>query len=302
MKTAHLELQMNLKQLLASKRRVLSYELFPPKSEKGENALRRHLDKLVKFEPDFITCTYGAGGSSQEKTLEIVKMLKQDYETIVASHLTLVNSTVDDLRAYLERARDSQIDAIVALRGDPPEGESQFQSTTGGLSYANQLVELINQEFPSFDVAVAGYPETHREAPSPEVDLENLKRKVDAGADLIITQLFYDNADFYRFRDRCDATGIEVPILPGILPITNLAQAVRIANLCGSSLPSSLKDSLESKTQDEQFDVGVAHATSQVDDLVNQGVDGIHFYVLNQSKAVTAILSALQNEFKPIVS
>ncbi len=290
---------MTFKQLFRDNRRILSFELFPPKTTKGDASLYKHVAQLSQFSPDFITCTYGAGGSTREKTLEIVARIKQDFNAIVASHLTLVDSSVDQLRSYLQQAADAQIDAIVALRGDPPVGQSKFKKTAGGLSYANELVEMIRQEFDQFGVAVAGYPETHREAPSSEVDLDNLKRKVDAGADVVITQLFYDNADFFRFRDQCRDKGIEIPILPGLLPITKLDQVERITALCGSRLPKTLADRLiENNDPDWHFKVGVEHAVAQVDELVDQGADGIHFYVLNRSQAVVAIMSALRNEFQ----
>ena len=173
---------MQLNHIYESDPRAISFELFPPKTTKGEASLYRHVKKLMAFEPAFITCTYGAGGSTQSKTLEIISKVKQDFKIPVASHLTLVGSSVDDLRQYLKTARDQSVDFIVALRGDPPEGETEFRQAAGGLRYANELVELIDAEFDDFGVIVAGYPEKHREAPSLDIDLDNLKRKVDAGA------------------------------------------------------------------------------------------------------------------------
>src|SRR3984893_3528934 len=172
----------------------LSFELFPPKTEAGEAALFRHLDELIAFRPSFVTCTYGAAGSTRRMTLDIVAEVRRRYGCSVASHLTCVGATVAELRAYLDAARPRQIENIVALRGDPPKGDDSFRPVSGGLRYANELVALIRTEFPQFGIAVAGYPETHQEAPSPEADLENLKRKVDAGGQIVVTQLFYDNA------------------------------------------------------------------------------------------------------------
>lgn len=273
---------------------VISFELFPPKTSKGEANLYRHVERLMHFQPDFITCTYGAGGSTRDKTLEIIQNVKSKFGVAVASHLTLVGSTVDQLRSYLISAQESGVDYIVALRGDPPQGSESFVQTVGGFQYANELVELINQEFSDMGVLVAGYPETHREAPSAEVDLENLKRKVDAGADVVVTQLFYDNADFFRFRDRCEAAGIHVPIVPGILPVTNLGQIERIANLCGAQLPKDFTQRLGEKDDKEwQFEVGVDFAIQQTRELVSAGVPGIHYYVLNQSPATIRILDAV---------
>lgn len=215
----------------------LSFELFPPKTAAGDEALFKNVAELVAFRPDFVTCTYGAGGSTRDKTLDIVSQVKERFGVPVASHLTVVGLAVDALRHYLAEAQSRKIDYVVALRGDPPKGDANFQPTAGGLRYASELVQLIRAEFPSFGIAVAGYPETHREALSPEADLENLKRKVDAGGDVVITQLFYDNADFFRFREQCDRVGIRAPLIPGILPVTNLAQIKRITALCGARLP-----------------------------------------------------------------
>ncbi len=272
----------------------LSYELFPPKSAQGEQSLFEQLEQLLTFRPDFVTCTYGAGGSTRDKTLDIVVRVKAKHQVPVASHLTCVGATTDQLRDYLAAAREQHVDAIVALRGDPPKGETKFQAVEGGLRYANELTALIRAEFPEFGVAVAGYPETHQEAVSPEQDLANLKRKVDSGADIVITQLFYDNADFFQFRERCTAAGIRVPLIPGILPVTNLAQIQRISSLCGAKLPQAFVDRLAEKDDpDWQHQVGVEFATRQVEQLVAQGAPGLHFYVLNKSQATCDVLRAL---------
>jgi methylenetetrahydrofolate reductase (NADPH) len=274
----------------------LSFELFPPKTAAGEDALWRNLEELMAFAPSFVTCTYGAGGSTREKTLEIVTEVRRRYRCPVASHLTCVGATVDQLRAYLATANERGIDNIVALRGDPPRGETAFKPVDGGLRYANELVAVVRGEFPQFGVAVAGYPETHQEAPSPQADLENLRRKVAAGGDVVITQLFYDNRDFFRFRDSCRAVGIDVPIVPGIMPVTNCAQIKRITSMCKARLPASLLASLENAGEDEvaQFEIGVAHATGQVEELLAAGVPGIHFYVLNKSPATARVLKAVK--------
>jgi methylenetetrahydrofolate reductase (NADPH) len=272
---------------------VISFELFPPKSETGHQYLMRHVEQLMRFSPDFITCTYGAGGSTRDKTLEIVDQIKRDFCVPVASHLTVVGSSVDQLRLYLDRARKLNVDYIVALRGDPPNGQASFEPTPGGFSYANELVSLIRKEFSHFGIAVAGYPETHREAPNAEVDLDNLKRKVDAGAHVVVTQLFYDNRDFFSFRDRCDKRGIKVPIVPGIMPVVNLSQIQRITSMCGARLPAEFVEKLaESNQPDWHFQVGVEHAIRQTVDLLEAHVPGLHFYVLNRSDATNAVLEA----------
>lgn len=273
----------------------LSFELFPPKTTQGDAALYRHVEQLMSLRPSFITCTYGAGGSTRDKTLDVVEQVRQRFKLPVASHLTVVGATVDQLREYLGEARTRGIENIVALRGDPPQGETEFRVSEGGLRYANELVQLIRAEFPNFGIAVAGYPETHQEAVSPESDLENLRRKVDAGADVVITQLFYNNADFFAFRERYERIGIRVPLVPGILPVTNLAQIQRITSLCGARLPSSfVEDLAERDDEDWQFQVGVEFARRQVQQLIDDGVPGLHFYVLNKSQATSAVLQAIE--------
>ena len=282
-------------QFYTSEHKGLSFELFPPKTEQGDAALMRHMEVLMQFSPDYITCTYGAGGSTQTKTMDVITAVKTAFDVPVASHLTCVGSTADDLRTYLEEASRNQVDFLVALRGDPPQGDSKFQAVEGGFSYANELVEFIRAEFPQFGMAVAGYPEVHQEALSAESDLENLKRKVDAGADIVITQLFYDNTDYFDFCDRCETAGIEVPIVPGILPVTNLAQIQRITSLCGSKLPDQFVQRLSQKEDDAdwQFEVGVEFAAAQVKELIDQGAAGVHFYVLNKSQATLRVLEAV---------
>ena len=277
-------------------RRGISFELFPPKNAEGMASLEKTVERLLKFEPDFFTCTYGAGGSSQAATLDVVAMVRRIADVPVATHLTCVGSTVEELKAYLQRASQAGADYIVALRGDPPKGTTEFQQVEGGLRYANELVAMIRENFGDrFGIAVAGYPEVHQEAVSAQADLENLKRKVDAGADVIVTQLFYDNADFYRFRDACDAIGITIPIIPGILPVTNFKQIERIAKLCKASIPKGFAEELNrSESPEWQFKVGVEHARAQTVDLLASGVPGIHYYVLNQSGAAEELLDGLE--------
>jgi methylenetetrahydrofolate reductase (NADPH) len=270
----------------------LSFELFPPKTPQGVANLFQHVARLVTFRPSFITCTYGAGGSTQETTLEVVARVRHEFKLPVATHLTCVGRTVDQLREYLRSAQDLDIENVVALRGDPPKGDTAFRPVEGGFCNANELVALIHGEFPEFGIAVGGYPEKHQEAPSFEVDLANLKRKVDAGADVVLTQLFYDNDDFFRFRECCDVLGIRPPIVPGILPVTNFAQIQRITSLCGAKLPTDFVNRLEAAgdSPEDQFKIGVEFATQQARDLVEAGVPGLHFYVLNRSEAAAEVL------------
>ena len=270
----------------------LSFELFPPKTAESEAMMWRTVDDLMAFEPALITCTYGAGGSTQSKTLEVIEGVRARHNVPVASHLTCVGSSIDELREYLRTARDRGVSAIVALRGDPPKGETQFTPVAGGLRHASELVALIRREFPEFGILVAGYPETHQEALSPEADLENLQQKCDAGGDVVVTQLFYDNADYFRFRDHCGRLGITAPIVPGVLPVTNYAQVRRIASLCKARLPADFTRAFEAAGDDEaaQFEVGVEFASRQVQGLLDGGVPGIHFYVLNKSLATVRVL------------
>jgi methylenetetrahydrofolate reductase (NADPH) len=273
----------------------LSFEFFPPKNEDGEKRLDEAIQDLIRFRPSYMTCTYGAGGSTREKTLEIVSRIHRKYHLPVAAHLTCVGSTVDQLRSFLSDAQEKGVDYLVALRGDPPKGETEFHAVVGGLRYANELVALIRAEFPRFSMAVAGYPEVHTEAPSAEIDLENLKRKVDAGGHIVITQLFYKNEDFFRFRDQCERAHIEVPIVPGVLPTTGAAHLKRMVSNCGATLPTDLYDRMESLGEDldGQFRIGVEHCVEQLEGLIQGGVPGFHFYVINRAQPTSDILKSV---------
>lgn len=285
---------MRLNEFFGKDRLGLSFEVFPTKTDEAFDTLMGTIEELKKFQPDFFTCTYGAGGSTRDRTIQIIEALKVRFGQRVASHLTCVGSTVEQLCEYLDKAISLGTDYIVALRGDPPKGQSEFQQTDGGLRYANELVSLIKSNYPQLGIAVAGYPEVHQEAPSADVDLENLKRKVDAGADIVVTQLFYDNDDFYRFVDRCHKAGIRIPIVPGILPILNLKGILRFTQLCKAKLPESLVAKL-SQHDDEvwQSNVGVEFAAEQLSDLLRHGIPGVHFYVLNRSDSVGRVLDAV---------
>jgi methylenetetrahydrofolate reductase (NADPH) len=285
---------MSLSQIYHSEKIALSFELFPPKTEQGMGELMRTVQELARFGPDFFTCTYGAGGSTRDRTLEITRQIKSEFKIPVASHLTCVGSTLDQLRTYLGSAQRAKVDYIVALRGDPPKGQTEFQAVEGGLRYANDLVSLIRDEFPEFGIAVAGYPEVHQEALSPAADLDNLARKVASGADIVITQLFYDNADFFRFRDRCEARGINVPIVPGLLPVLSLNQVQRITSLCGAKLPQDFVQRLSKNESPEwQLEAGIEQASNQLRELLREGIPGIHFYVLNKYNATRRILDSV---------
>jgi methylenetetrahydrofolate reductase (NADPH) len=275
----------------------LSFEIFPPKTAAGESQLFAALDALMGYRrPSFVSCTYGAAGSTQEQTLELTVKIGKTFRVTTAAHRTCVGSTVAEIRQWLKEATDLGVENIVALRGDPPKGQTEFKKPEGGLAYANELVALIRREFPRFSIAVAGYPETHQEAPSPAVDLANLKRKVEAGADAVITQLFYDNRDFFDFRKRYEEAGIAAPLVPGILPVVNLGQVQRITSMCGARIPASFLAELEAYRDDPdgQVDVGVHFAIRQCRELLNTGIPGLHFYLLNKSEAALQILQALK--------
>ena len=277
---------------------ALSVEIFPPKNPEDDAALLQSLERLTVFDPAFISCTYGAGGSTGRRTLDWCERIRTRLGRTATAHLTCVGSTRDQLLDWLDLAHERGIRNIMALRGDPPRGQTGFTAVEGGLGHANQLVSLIRERFPQTGIGVAGYPETHPEAPDAETDLQNLKRKVDAGADAVVTQLFYTNDTFFDFRDRYHRAGIAVPLVPGIMPITDFARIQRIASMCGAVFPDALSARLEAAKDDTsaQLQIGVEHAVHQCRELIDQGVPGIHFYVLNRSAACEGILDALGME------
>ncbi len=274
----------------------LSFEIFPPKTEAGEILLFAAIEALMAYRPSFVSCTYGATGSTRENTLELTARISKTFGVTTAAHRTCVGSTIEEILRWLEEAADLGIENIVALRGDPPKGQAEFKKPEGGFAYANELVALIRQKFRHFGIAVAGYPETHQEAPSPAVDLANLARKVRAGADAVITQLFYDNRDFFDFRRRYEEAGIAEPLIPGNLPVVNLGQVQRITSMCGAKMPASFLTELEAHRDDPdgQVGVGVRYAIRQCRELLDAGIPGLHFYLLNKSEATFQILQALK--------
>ena len=273
----------------------LSIEVFPPKSEQGDAALWETVERLAKFDPAFVSCTYGAGGSTRTRTVDICRTIQQRFGLTATAHFTCVGSTRDELLEWLAIARAAGIGNIMALRGDAPQGAEGFQPVEGGLRYANELVALIREHHPQFGIGVAGYPEKHPECCDAPTDLANLKRKVDAGADAVFTQLFYANENFLRFRDAAEASGIRIPIVPGIMPITEFARIKRITAMCGAVFPEELATRLEAVQDDAaaQFEIGVDYAIDQCRELIEAGVPGMHFYVLNRSQACERILDAL---------
>ncbi len=286
---------MRIDRILASDGPTFSFEFFPPKTEAGEANLYTALSELRTLEPSFVSVTYGAGGSTRGKTIEIVKRMREEYGLEAMAHFTCVGANVQELRGTLDEMRAAGIDNVLALRGDPPEGQEQWLKTEGGLEYSRELVELISADYP-FAVGAACFPETHIHAESPEADLAHLVEKVDAGVDFLITQLFFDNELYFDFIARARAAGIEVPIVPGIMPITKVGQVERMAAMCGASIPDGLRAELHARGEDPEavLDFGVAYATLQCAELLAAGAPGIHFYTLNRSPATRAILSALK--------
>jgi methylenetetrahydrofolate reductase (NADPH) len=274
----------------------ISFEFFPPKSDEAAAQLERTIAELSPLAPAFVSVTYGAGGSTREKTLEIVSRIRRQTGIEAMAHLTCVGATRDEIGAVIDRLSAAGVTNILALRGDPPKGETSFTAMDGGFAYANELVTFIRQRHgAALSVGGAAYPERHVECASPEVDLDNLKRKVDAGVDFLITQLFFDNGRYWDFCERAHTAGIRVPILPGIMPITSAAQVDRWV-ACGASLPAQLATELERRRADPQAvaQLGVAHATAQCIDLLRGGSPGIHFYTLNRSTATKDVFSELR--------
>ena len=282
-------------QILEDTHPCFSFEFFPPKTEEGEKNLRAALEELKKDTPEFVSVTYGAGGSTRDRTIGIVKWIKQELGIEAMAHFTCVGATVEDLRGTLDEIRASGIENVLALRGDPPQGQTEWTKTEGGLEYSTQLIDLIRGSY-EFAVGAACFPEVHPQAESPESDIRFLKEKVDAGASFLITQLFFDNAFYFEFVERARDAGITVPIIPGIMPVTNFAQVKRMSDMCGASFPEQYAAELEARKDDPDAtaDLGVAYATLQCSDLLARGAPGIHFYTLNRSPATRAILAALR--------
>ncbi len=288
---------MRIDQIIAtSKEPVFSFEFFPPKTDEGERNLRAALGELRPLEPDFASVTYGAGGSTRNRTLEVTKWLQQELEIEAMAHLSCVGCTRAELTAIIEGIAQAGIENILALRGDPPRGTAEWTPHPGGLHYSTELVALIAKRQPSMSIGAACFPEVHPEASDLAHDLRFLKQKTDNGAAFLITQLFFENRLYFQFVQAARAAGIEVPILPGIMPINDVSQIKTITGMCGASIPPALLEQLELRgaDQDAVTELGVSYATLQCAELLAHGAPGIHFYTLNRSPATRAILSALK--------
>jgi len=280
----------------AAKRPVISFEFFPTKTEEGERVLlEKTIPALMQLKPDFCSVTYGAGGSTRDKTLMIVDRIQRQHSLTAMAHLTCVNATKEEIRGYLTEASARGIKNILALRGDPPGGEGAFRMTEGGFEFSYQLVEFIRQTG-DFSIGVAGFPEGHVACTEGKyVDWQRLKDKIDHGADFLITQLFFDNRDYLEFRDYLTKLGVTAPLVPGIISILSTAQIKRFVALCGAGLPETLVTELEKRGDDDEAvtQFGIDYATNQCQELLRQGVPGIHFYTLNKARSTTAILKNL---------
>lgn len=273
-----------------------SFEFFPPKTDDGVEQLFATLRDLAELKPGFVSVTYGAGGSTQQRTIELVTAIKRETGIEAMAHLTCVAHGRGELKLILERLRGAGVDNVLALRGDPPRDNPRYMAPPDGFNHASELASFIKEEGFPFCLGGACYPEGHLESDSREVDLEHTKLKVSSGAEFLITQLFFDNAFYFHFLDRARAAGITCPIVPGIMPITNVAQIDRITAMCGATIPKKLQMALEKRNDDPDavLQLGVAHATVQCVELLKAGVPGIHFYTLNRSRASRMIVTALQ--------
>jgi len=288
---------MRIANILARGCPVVSFEFFPPKTEEAVRQLEQTISEMRALKPTFTSVTYGGGGSTREKTLDLVTRIKRETGIEAMAHLTCVGSTRDDLAAVLDRLADSGVENILALRGDPPKGQTTFTPVDGGFRYASELVRFIRQRHGDrFCLGGAAYPEKHIECPNPAVDLDNLKRKVDEGVEFLITQLFFDNRLYLDFVQRARTKGISIPIIPGIMPITNASQIERFTVACGATLPYDLAAELDRRRNDSAavLQLGIAHATTQCIGLLMGGAPGIHFYTLNRSTATREIFGALK--------
>jgi methylenetetrahydrofolate reductase (NADPH) len=276
-------------------RPLRSLEFFPPKDDNGVAALRGTAEALRRMGPDFVSVTYGAGGTTRDRTAQVSALLKGEFGFTVMPHLTCVGHTRGELETLADQIHAQGFRNIMTLRGDPPKGATSFPVLPDGFRHATELVALLKRRHPDFCLGVAGYPEKHPEAPSLEADLTHLKRKVDAGADFITTQLFFDNAVYYRFVERCRAEGITVPIVPGIMPVLSLKQIQRFTQLCGSTLPAQLAARLEvaADNADVVEMVGIDWALQQIRGLLANGAPGYHLYILNRARGALALSAGL---------
>jgi len=286
---------MKITDKLSAKTPAFSFEFFPPKDQAGVDRLFETVARLQAYEPAYVSVTYGAGGSTRRLTVDLVTRIKREVGLEAMAHLTCVGATKDEIKSVLDQLREGGIDNVLALRGDPQKGETTFVKSEGGFGFASELATFIRERY-DFCLAGACYPERHPEAASADADLANLKRKVQAGVDVLVTQLFFDSRDYFSFVARARAAGIQAPIIAGIMPITNLSQVKRFTALCGACIPAPLLARLEAAGTDAASvqAIGVEHATAQCRELLDGGAPGIHFYTLNRSPATVEVLERLR--------
>jgi methylenetetrahydrofolate reductase (NADPH) len=284
-----------ISRLFGQQRPLRSLEFFPPRDDAGVEALRQTAAALRGIAPDFVSVTYGAGGSTRERTAQVSALLKDELGFTVMPHLTCVGHSRAELHAVADRIHADGFRNIMALRGDPPKGATEFQAAPDGLLHANELVALLRERHADFCLGVAGYPEKHPEAPSAEADLAALRRKVEAGAAFVTTQLFFDNEVYYRFVERCRRAGIQVPIVPGLMPVLSLRQIQRFTALCGAALPEKLARRLGAAGDHPEVAeaIGIDWALGQIRELLAHGVPGYHLYILNRAKSALALAAGL---------
>jgi methylenetetrahydrofolate reductase (NADPH) len=289
---------MKVSEALEKGKPTLSFEFFPPKTAEKEKHLFEVISQLKEFQPDFVSVTYGAMGTTRERTLFWAKEIKGKFKIEPVAHLTCIAATQKNILAELEALDKMGVNNILALRGDPPE-EGVLPRPADGFSYALELVAFIKKYKPSFCIGVAGYPEKHPQAMNFEEDIKHLKEKVAAGAEYIVTQLFFDNRHFFEFKERCQKAGIKVPVIPGIMPITSLKQIKKMTKTCGAIIPAKLLQHLEEHEADRAAvaQIGEEQAIAQCRELLKEKVPGIHFFVLNQAEPISKILSDLGPTF-----
>ena len=286
---------MRIADCFASSQPVYSFEFFPPKTPAGLKSLERTISELAPLDPSFVSVTYGAGGSTRDVTVDLVTRIRRDIGIEAMAHLTCVGHSAEEIAAVLDRLQAGGIENVLALRGDPPRGETEFQRPENGFGYAQELVRFIRAHY-GFCIGAACYPEGHVECTDREADLQHLREKVDSGADFLITQLFFDADDYHQFVHRARAVGIRAPILPGIMPVTNVNQLEKFTSMCGARLPAELVDRLNAIREDEEavVEVGIQWAVTQCRRLLQGGAPGIHFYTLNRSLSTRRIFQALK--------
>lgn len=287
---------LSIKQRLEATAPLFSIEFFPPKSDASAEQLLRTAERLRAYSPDFASITYGAGGSTRSRTLKYARSLQEDYGYNVMPHLTCVGHSRDELKQIIAEFKEAGLSQIMALRGDPPKGETDFTPHPDGLSFANELVHLINEVYPECVLGVAGYPEKHPEAASAALDLLNLKRKVDAGADFVTTQLFFDNQSYFDFVDNCRRAGITLPVLPGLMSIASREQAIRFCAMCGTAIPAELDARLLAAGEDKAAveAVGIEWTYQQARELLEKGAPGLHLYIMNRAEPAVELMQKLQ--------